>query len=426
VEKLKVNAVGLSRTLSHHASFFSGIGGFDLGFDRAGFVTSSQSEIDPFCCSVLKRHWPAVTRFGSIAEIRPEDVPTATVWTAGFPCQDVSLARGNHQRPGFKGQNSSLFFEFFRLVKRRKPSVVVLENVTGLLSSNSGNDFSLVLASLAKAGYGVAWRVLNTRYFGAPQSRQRVFVCAVLGSARTACKIIFDEMPEEIEDPRAAFREVHYCDKTGAYVPRISFCVAATSGRHTGNDWSRTYVAYERRVRRPTPGETEALQGFPSRWTMPGDEYAGRGSDSYDSERYRSLGNAVSVPVAHWLAKRVRVEVSRQPHTRNNQISQAMAEKWQGLGRVRQRNLSATCAGKWSSAGFVCDNKSALDFSGQDRPRVEVRSKFVDILSQDEDLDSYFITPNAAQGMLRRASTLNRRFFEPLDRALRYLARARS
>lgn len=411
-----------------HASFFSGIGGFDLGFDHAGFRTTSQSEVDRYCLSVLQRHWPSVTRLGDIATLDGASIPVADVWTAGFPCQDVSLARGNHLRPGFDGRNSSLFFEFFDLVQQCEPRIVVLENVLGLLSSNSGDDFAVVLSRFTNAGYGVAWRVLNTRYFGAPQSRQRVFVVAVRENVGAAARIVFDERPEETEDPRTAFREVHCCDVSGAYVPRISFCVAATSGRHTGNDWSRTYVAYDDRVRRPTPGETEALQGFPALWTIPGEDYRGRFLN-FDSERYRALGNAVSVPVAEWLGHRVRMELARRTAAPGDGMrlpDQTMVENWSANpGRVRKRDLSEGSLGKWGSGGLTNGRKVALDFAAADQPSEGVQSKFVDLLSRDEELAPYFISANAAQGMLRRADGLGRRFFEPLDRALRRLALAR-
>ena len=404
-----------------HASFFSGIGGFDLAFDNAGFETVFQSEIDRFCSAVLKQHWPNSPLLGNISLIDPQAIPAADVWTAGFPCQDVSLARGNHLRPGFEGKNSSLFFEFFKLVRLRLPKVVILENVLGLLSSNQGNDFAAILSKFSNAGYGVAWRVLNTRYFGAPQSRQRVFVCAVLGEPKTAADILFDDVSKEREDPRAAFREVHRCDLTGAYVPRISFCVAATSGRHTGNDWSRTYIAYENSARRPTPEETERLQGFPRNWTVP---ISSSRPDvrSYDSDRYKALGNAVSVPVAQWLAKRVWSRVGKRAKAQASyDVSESDLHNRALGSQIRVRRLALEAGGKWSTAG-ITRGKKALEFSAPDSPTRTDKSRFVDLLSREEDLSQYFISANAAQGMLRRADGLNRRFFEPLDRALRNLA----
>ena len=173
------------------ASFFSGIGGFDLGFRRAGFDVSLQCEIDPFCRSILERHWPHVTRFKDIKEVRATDVPHSDVWAGGFPCQDVSVARMG-PRAGLKGKRSGLFFEFARLLGECRPRVFLIENVPGLLSSHGGRDFEIILRTLAGLGYGVGWRVLNSRYFGVPQSRQRVYIVACHRDRRGPGQILLE------------------------------------------------------------------------------------------------------------------------------------------------------------------------------------------------------------------------------------------
>src|SRR5258708_38641134 len=97
------------------ASFFSGIGGFDLGFARAGFRITMQCEINDFCNDILEQRWPDVLRFTDIRRVNNADVPTSDVWAGGFPCQDVSVARMG-QRAGLRGRRSGLFFEFARLI----------------------------------------------------------------------------------------------------------------------------------------------------------------------------------------------------------------------------------------------------------------------------------------------------------------------
>src|SRR5437879_4354212 len=154
------------------ASFFSGIGGIDLGFVNAGFRLTMQCEIDKFCLRVLDAHWPKVPRFTDIKEIKDADVPVSDVWAGGFPCQDVSLARMG-PRAGLKGKKSGLFFEFARLLEGGRPRVFLIENVPGLLSSHGGRDFEIVLRTLAGLGYGVGWRVLNSRDLGVPQEPRR-------------------------------------------------------------------------------------------------------------------------------------------------------------------------------------------------------------------------------------------------------------
>lgn len=164
-----------------HASFFSGVGGLDLGFEKAGIATVSLSEFDPYASAVLAERFPGVRNLGDITKIDEKEVPDAEIWSGGFPCQDLSVAG---KRRGFQdGTRSSLAFTFLGLVERRRPRWVVLENVAGLLSSNGGRDFGRLLREMVGLGYGVAWRTLDARHFGVAQRRRRVFVVAALDDA---------------------------------------------------------------------------------------------------------------------------------------------------------------------------------------------------------------------------------------------------
>jgi DNA (cytosine-5)-methyltransferase 1 len=238
-----------------------------------------------------------------------KDVPYADAWTAGFPCQDVSLARAR-PRAGLRGKRTGLFFPFIELVEEALPKVVVLENVPGLLSSHGGRDFGIVLQKMAALGYAVGWRVLNSQYFGVPQSRLRLYIVGYLGDPRGPAEILLEPEcgegnPQTSGSPGkksvSPFKESLGNPERGPVVQRIGYCLAATSGRHTGTDWSRTYVTYPGAVRRLTPLEAERLQGFPDGWTV----ITQREDETEDSPRYEALGNAVSVPVAQWLARRV-------------------------------------------------------------------------------------------------------------------------
>lgn len=293
------------------ASFFAGIGGFDLGFERAGMESVWQCEIKSFCTDILEQHWPHVRRATDIREVNPDDIPSAAVWAGGFPCQDVSLARMG-PRGGLRGRQSGLFYDFADLIKARRPPVVVLENVAALLSSHDGRDFAIVLRTLATLGYGVAWRVLDSRYFGVPQSRSRVFIVGSLGGAARAGSVLFESQRGDRDaetsrpygqTPVSPFA-VSVGDPERGYVKKLAHCLYAESARHTGTDWSRNYVSYpEGRVRRLTPLESERLQGFPDDWTMP--KLKIDNLDTLDSARYHACGNAVSVPVAEWLGRRI-------------------------------------------------------------------------------------------------------------------------
>jgi DNA (cytosine-5)-methyltransferase 1 len=158
-------------------STFSGVGGFDLGFERAGMRVLWQAEIDEWCRRVLRWHWPNAAIFDDVRAVNGEAEPV-NLLCGGFPCQDLSVAG---KRAGFKGERSSLFFEFARIADELRPRWIVLENVVGLLSSAEGRDFGILLATLAEIGYGCAWRVVDARYFGVPQRRRRVFIVGCLG-----------------------------------------------------------------------------------------------------------------------------------------------------------------------------------------------------------------------------------------------------
>ena len=195
-----------------HASFFSGVGGVDLGFERAGIRTVSVSEIDQFARSVLASRFPGVQQLGDIVAladrelssmVQPtadalqrrsgsadgeggstggDDWKSADIWSAGFPCQDLSIAG---KRKGFgEGKRSVLAFTFLDLVERFRPRWLVLENVPGLYTSNNGRDFLALLNEMDQLGYGISWRSLDARFFGVPQRRRRVFIVASFGSDR--------------------------------------------------------------------------------------------------------------------------------------------------------------------------------------------------------------------------------------------------
>lgn len=176
-------------------STFSGIGGFDLGLQLAGWHVRWQIENDKFCNKILKRHWPEVTRFGDITTVDPGVLERVDLICGGFPCQDVSVA-GN--RAGLVGERSGLWFDYLRLVAALRPPWVLIENVPGLLSSNEGQDFQVILEGLAQCGYGVAWRILDSQYFGVPQRRRRVFFVGRLGRP---CP------PEVLFDPESLSRD---------------------------------------------------------------------------------------------------------------------------------------------------------------------------------------------------------------------------
>lgn len=314
-EKSQKESLPIDKSHYKVASFFSGIGGFDIGFESAGFSISLQCEIEPFCQQILKKHWPTIPRHSDITKIKNDEIPKSDVWVGGFPCQDLSLARMG-KRDGLGGSKSGLFYEFARLVGDGLPRVILLENVAGLLSSHGGKDFGIVLSTLAELGYSVGWRTFNSKYFGVPQSRQRVYIIGCRGDGRGPGEILFESQRGEGDHSKgrpygkefaASFQEV-VGDPSGAgpVIQALAYCLYATSARHTGTDWSRNYVCYPKlgKVRRLVPSECEGVMAFPKGWTIP--EKTTLSADDLDSARYHALGNAVTPPVAEWLAFRIR------------------------------------------------------------------------------------------------------------------------
>ena len=152
-------------------SLFAGIGGFDLGFERAGFECRWQVEIDDYATKILEKHWPKVHRERDIRECNANNLERVDCIIGGFPCQDISYAgRG----AGLDGERSGLFFEAIRLVRELQPRAIVLENVAALLT----RGLDRVLGTLAEIGYDAEWHCIPAAAVGAPHIRDRVFVLA--------------------------------------------------------------------------------------------------------------------------------------------------------------------------------------------------------------------------------------------------------
>jgi DNA (cytosine-5)-methyltransferase 1 len=309
------------------ASFFTGIGGIDVGFENAGFSTVFQCEINEFCYSILNKHWENVPKQKDIKNVTTRIIPASDIWVGGFPCQDLSLARAG-PRAGLKGARSGLFHEFARLIGEGRPRIVLLENVHGLLNSHKGNDFENVIQTLAQLGYSVGWRVLNSKNFGVPQSRQRIYIVGCYQDRDGPAKILFEpergngnaaQSETSKKKPLSPFKRViRTTVGSQPVVQAIAYCLCACSARHTGTDWSRTYISYPHlgKVRRPTPTECEGIMGFPENWTIPNEKRYNE--DILDTLRYHALGNAVTPPVAEWIASRIKNYLETNTNTNTN------------------------------------------------------------------------------------------------------------
>jgi len=293
-------------------SLFAGIGGFDLGLERAGMECAWQVEIEDFPRRVLEAHWPGLYRPLDVCDVGGENLDPVDLICGGFPCQDLSVAG---KRAGLAGERSGLFFEFMRIVDELAPSWVLIENVLGLLSSNGGRDMGAVLGTLAELGYGYAYRVLDAQFFGVAQRRRRVFIIGHRGNYECPAKVLFEPescprgSPPSRKERKTLASRVAGC--AGADGPIYGIRSANTSSNGWGIQRELSHALDMASphavgptpgfgvVRRLTPIECERLQGFPDGWT------AIDGENTPDSPRYKALGNAVCVDVAEWIGRRI-------------------------------------------------------------------------------------------------------------------------
>lgn len=175
-------------------SLFAGVGGFDLAMERQGVKVVASVEIDNSCQQILAKHFPNTKIFNDITEVTGNDLigagftPSRGIITGGFPCQDVSVAG---KRAGLAGNRSGLFWEAARVVEETQAECFVIENVPGLLSSNDGKDFGVVIRTMADLGYSVSWRLLDAQYYGVPQRRKRIFIVGRRTVGASAGEILF-------------------------------------------------------------------------------------------------------------------------------------------------------------------------------------------------------------------------------------------
>lgn len=327
--------------------FFAGIGGFRLGMEMAGHECVGHVEIDKFANkSYAAMHKPKEGEYfaNDIRTVEPGDLPEADCWCGGFPCQAFSVAG---KRRGFEDMRGTLIFEVFRLAAERKPKILFLENVAGLLNHDAGRTFATILSGLWELGYDVQWQVLNSKNFGVPQNRERVFIVGHLrGTGRrevfpiqgTNGKALSKLIDKGSQGYQVYDVEGVSCTltsqtgglggKTGLYLlngtKEGNTYLSANSYEHNNhliegfNDWnidkfaemmtsppspSKRLIDYTDKnnckIRRLTPKECFRLQGFP-------DEYFDRAAQvNSDSQLYKQAGNAVTVNVIYEIAKRL-------------------------------------------------------------------------------------------------------------------------
>ncbi|OSI36072.1 DNA cytosine methyltransferase [Neisseria dumasiana] len=262
-------------------SLFAGIGGFDLGFEQAGFKTEWQVEIADIPRAVLADRFPHAKQFTDVRTCLP-DLWRTDVIIGGFPCQDVSTAG---KRRGLAGERTGLFFDALNIVNTLKPRWVVLENVTGLLNSNDGKDFQTVIQSLAECGYVGCWRVLDARYFGVPTKRRRVFVVAGLGE-QPPIEFMADAGPTD----RLAGKAAAGSPWADAHPTLLA---GFPSGTNIDISGANICLVADGRSKMVERGRTVADNGLR------------KGLDASNFAEARAAGNAVCPQVARWIAEKL-------------------------------------------------------------------------------------------------------------------------
>ena len=302
-----------------YVSLFAGIGGFDLALNRLGHECVYANDFDKYCKIVYDKNFKSRRFKGKarpngrqdifnerdksntrgtkgqqqqgvnidngldttpIQEVPTDSIPDHDLLVGGFPCQAFSIAG---KRRGFDDTRGTLFFDIARILKAKQPRFFLLENVKGLLSHNNGRTFKTIISTLVELGYDLQWQVLNSKNFGVTQNRERVFI---VGHIRG--------------EPRPKVFPIGEID-SGIYKQEKDIQSEIQPTRKTGNITYANKSLLETRgdrplsIRRLTPLECERLQGFPDSWT----------EGVSDTQRYKMLGNAVTVNVIYEVAKRL-------------------------------------------------------------------------------------------------------------------------
>jgi DNA (cytosine-5)-methyltransferase 1 len=337
-----------------YISLFSGIGGFDLALDRLGHECLYANDFDKYAAKVYNNRFNRQIDSRDIRLVKTDELPDFDLLVGGFPCQAFSIAG---KRLGFEDTRGTLFFEIARIIKDKRPKYFLLENVKGLLNHNGGETFQAILATINELGYECEWQILNSKNHGVPQNRERIFISGYIRGeprpkifpirrtntentySRKVNKVVIPTINPDRENIRQSrrFKEngdvsytlvcqfvngvmiyepvVHNLQTRNPNRPSLTRLCDCNSGKlyqkccgtpagsgHISKSDGTTYcldtgnsqgIEYKGKIRRLTEIECERLQGFPDNWT--------EGISS--TQRYKALGNAVTVNVIYDICK---------------------------------------------------------------------------------------------------------------------------
>ena len=275
---------------------FAGIGGVEVGLHRAGHAPVLLCEIDPVACAVLGDRFPKVPIHHDVKTLKKLPEGTELV-TGGFPCQDISQAGRTR---GIDGKNSVLINEVFRLLKNNDVPHVLLENVSFILSLGRGNVMRHITAELERLGYRWAYRVIDSRGFGLPQRRQRMFLHASRVAEPFEFMMVGNEAPGEPEDWRGRACGFYWTEGVRGLGWAVDAVPTLKNGSTLGIASPPAIWLPDGRIVTPHIRDAERMQGFAADWTLGAEKIARAGF------RWKLVGNAVSVPVAEWIGQRLR------------------------------------------------------------------------------------------------------------------------
>ncbi len=279
------------------AGLFAGIGGFELAFAQAGFETELLAEIDPAPRAVLRSRFPNAEICNDVAMLEALP-PRTTILTAGFPCQNLSMAG---DKSGIAGPKSGVIDRLIALIERSRVPTVVIENVYFMLQLDSGRAMEWLVQQLENLGYYWAYRVLDTMGFGLPQRRRRVYLIASRHLDPRAV-LFADDTPPWV-DPRPTLDKplgFYWTEGRSGIGLTVDGIPPLKVGSSIGIPSAPAVLFPDGEVLMPSLEACERLQGFEPGWTQVEGDHRGKRAE------WRMVGNAVSVPVARWVAERIR------------------------------------------------------------------------------------------------------------------------
>lgn len=273
----------------NYFSMFSGIGGFELGLQNSkyDFKNVGFSEVDKYAISIYSRHFPNHRNYGDATRINTKELEDFELLVGGFPCQAFSIAG---RREGFNDCRGTLFFELARVLRDKHPRYFLFENVKNLLSHEGGRTIQTIFRVCDELGYDVSWKIYNSKHYGVPQNRERIFIkgyfrdkCSKQVLSQTQQNKKIDAELIQLNNHKKTHQDERVYDING---------LGMSLNARGNNGFYKTGKEYFH-IRRLTPTECERLQGFPDDWT----KYGKSNEIISDTQRYKCLGNAVTTNV---------------------------------------------------------------------------------------------------------------------------------